>query len=503
MSVSHEQISRSRLLVYGLVVVVATLVLLELGARLVEPEVYRALREFRLADALAEYKLWQQALFLSFGGAHQPDPDLLWHFRPRMRQPLFTTNSRALLTAEEFEYDKPPNTIRILLLGDSSPVGLGLKSRDEAFGETAARLHQQKWRGLKNIEFINAAVSGYSSEQARRFLAIEGIRYQPDYVVCYLGNNDGSINGYLSDREIFAAQDWSFRMRTVFDRSALYRLMRSLLSPVLADVRSAESGLPKVRLSPTEFRENMCAIISLSREVGATTICINPPIPLRWPAGLQFKLFAHMADSAGQWVVADPIQRNLDRPAAYCLDSTMLNRTYGDLDPYVREVISSAYADSGALDSIETFYLGKLISAPDDPVLLNNLGVAYWRQGKLRQAVDFFQRSIACDSVFVVPRYNLGITIYGLGEAEHAIDILQETADRDSYSLRIKTPYRQALFTAVAQCGGVLLDGAALFAAQDNERLFIDHCHPTPAGHRLLAERLAAVIDSLGKINLP
>ncbi|GAG07368.1 unnamed protein product, partial [marine sediment metagenome] len=83
MSVTPTHVRRGRLPVYGLLVTLVVLALIELVARLAEPATQRALREFRLGDALAEYKLWQQTLFLSFGGIHQSDPELLWRFRSR------------------------------------------------------------------------------------------------------------------------------------------------------------------------------------------------------------------------------------------------------------------------------------------------------------------------------------------------------------------------------------------------------------------------------------
>ncbi|MFC1475563.1 GDSL-type esterase/lipase family protein [Candidatus Zixiibacteriota bacterium] len=497
MSGASTPIRRGRLPVYAILVTLVVLALLELTARLAEPTAHRTLREFRLGDVLTEYKLWQQTLFLSFGGIHRPDPELLWRFRSRLRRPLFTTNSRGLLTAEEIEYQKPPNTTRILLLGDSSPVGLGLQRREEAFGELAAQLLQRKLRGQKKIELLNAAVSGYTSEQAKRFLQKEGLQYQPDFVVCYLGNNDGSINGYLTDREIFAAQDWSRTARTALNRLAMYRMLRALISPVLGGQGSAKTGSPLVRLSPGEFGENIEALADISRSIGARAIFVNPPVPYRWPAGLQFKIFSRMADSAGQWVVADPVQQHLERPVAYCLDSATINRPYGRVDPYVREVLASAYADQGAADSIEAYYTDRLKTSPDDPLYLNNLGVILWQKKEFRRAVELFERGVALDSLFNVSRYNLGIALADLGDSLRSREVLRETVDRDWYSLRIKTPYRQALFAAGASSGGLVLDAAELFRIHGNEQLFIDHCHPTPEGHALIAAELARMIDSL------
>lgn len=493
----EAHIGRVRRTIFSVVFTLAGLVVIELAARWAEPTAYRKMQSFRLSDALSEYKLWQQTLFLSFGGVHQSDPELLWRFRPRLRQSLFITNSRGLLTDEEIAYEKSPNTLRILLLGDSSPVGLGLRRREEAFGERAVHMLQEKWRGRKRIELVNAAVGGYTSEQGKRFLQAEGIKYRPDFVVCYFGNNDASINGHLTDREIFAAHRWAQKARVVLYRLATYRLLRNLISPALPDVRFTATDTPTVRLTPDEFGENMAEIAALTAGIGARAIFVNPPVPYRWPAGLQFKIFSRMTDSAGQWVVADPMQRQLERPVAYCFDPAMINRPYGRIDPYVREVFASAYADRGEAGSIESVYIERLKAAPHDPVSLNNLGVLYWSQKAHDQAVGLFERCLEADSAFNVARYNLGIALADAGDSTRAREILHDTADRDYFSLRIKTPYRKALFNAAAAGGAFVLDAAALFMENGNEHLFIDHCHPTPEGHLLIAEHLAALIDSL------
>jgi len=491
------QVGRRRLIAYGLAFTLAGLLVLELFARWAEPAAYRQLRTFRLTEALAEYKLWQQALFMSFGGIHQSDPELLWKFRPRLHQPLFVTNSQGLLSANDIEYEKPPNTIRILLLGDSSPVGLGLAGRDEALGELTVHALADKWRGRKRIELLNAAVSGYTTEQGLRYLRNEGLKYQPDFIVCYFGNNDASINGYLTDREVFAAQGWAQEARAVLYHFALYRMMRNVLSPVLHARREEANGLPTVRVTSAEYGENLSAIADLARDAGARVILVNPPIPYRWPAGLQFKIFAQLTDSAGQWVVADPMQRRLKRPVAYCLDSSFTHRGHRDTDPYTAAVFASAYADDGEADSIEAMYKQRLLENPQDTISLNNIGVLYWGRRQYDQAADFFRRCLELDSSFNVGRFNLGITLADAGDSTQAAAILQETVDRDYYSLRIKSPYRRALLAVADSLGLPVVDGAGLFATQGNDLLFIDHCHPTPEGHRLLAGRLATVIDSL------
>ena len=167
------------------------------------------------------------------------------------------------------------------------------------------------------------------------------------------------------------------------------------------------------------------------------------------------------------------------------------------MDPYVREVFSSAYLDRGDIDSIQSAYQERLKKTPDDPISLNNLGVLFWRGKAYSRAVGLFERSLLADSALNVARYNLGIALIDIGDSVRAQEMLRNAVDRDYYSLRIKTSYRDALYDAAAKGGAVILDAAGLFMNNSNEQLFIDHCHPTPSGHLLVAERLAVLVDSL------
>ena len=51
------------------------------------------------------------------------------------------------------------------------------------------------------VEVINAAVIGYSSEQARAALVREFYKYRPNGILIYLGNNEG-FGSTVSDRRL-------------------------------------------------------------------------------------------------------------------------------------------------------------------------------------------------------------------------------------------------------------------------------------------------------------
>ena len=68
------------------------------------------------------------------------------------------------------------------------------------------RILQVAYLDLGPVELINVSVSGYTSEQVKRLLDDRLWDYGIDLTLLYCGNNDASISGSLSDRELFQAQ---------------------------------------------------------------------------------------------------------------------------------------------------------------------------------------------------------------------------------------------------------------------------------------------------------
>jgi lysophospholipase L1-like esterase len=116
------------------------------------------------------------------------DPVLGWAHRPG-QQGVFATeqfrthvriNSRGL-RGRELAYERPRDTKRILVLGDSFAWGFGVEEceRFSELLETAL-----------GVEVINSGVSGYSTDQKLLWLRNEGIRYDFDLVLGVFPGND-------------------------------------------------------------------------------------------------------------------------------------------------------------------------------------------------------------------------------------------------------------------------------------------------------------------------
>ena len=310
--------------VFAAIIVLAVLGLFEGAARLAEA--------ILAPEPQAVGRGWQAEFFGSLFDWHEPDPDVLWRFKAGLDNPLIKTGADHLLGGD-LPRPKPPRTYRLLLLGDSSPVGLGLASRRQAFGEIARYLLDRQFAGQKTAELINAAVPGYTSEQIVRWLAERGWDYRPDIVVLYCGNNDASISGTVTDRELLEHQKLG-RMRTGLSHLALYRVMRAaflgLAREPAAPPGESVAGL-KVRVPPEQYENNLRNIADLCRRHRTPLIILKPPVPYLWPAGLQFKPFLHMTDRDGDVILPPTMIGILGRDLAYCLDRERFKELYGKI----------------------------------------------------------------------------------------------------------------------------------------------------------------------------
>lgn len=102
----------------------------------------------------------------------------------------FVTNSRGIRDTREFDYRKPPNTLRVLSLGDSHTQGFEVR-QEFTFSAVLERFLRHKG---KRAEVINAGISGFSTAEQLVLLENEGIRYDPDVVIVGFSANDFEDN---------------------------------------------------------------------------------------------------------------------------------------------------------------------------------------------------------------------------------------------------------------------------------------------------------------------
>lgn len=125
-----------------------------------------------------------------FGWFHIPDREGWWtssEFRVRVK-----FNSHGL-RGPELSYEKPANTIRIPILGDSVTEGLQVPL-EETFAHQLESLLNTADAG-RTYEVINAGVSKYGTDNELLFFQHEGYKYQADVVIlAFFTTNDVADN---------------------------------------------------------------------------------------------------------------------------------------------------------------------------------------------------------------------------------------------------------------------------------------------------------------------
>jgi hypothetical protein len=93
-----------------------------------------------------------------------------------------------------YQVQKPADVFRVIMLGGSTVEGIGVNSPLESLPSKLQLLLEREFpRSSKQIEVINAGVSGFSSDQEYLFLIADLLRYKPDLVIAYDGWNDAHL----------------------------------------------------------------------------------------------------------------------------------------------------------------------------------------------------------------------------------------------------------------------------------------------------------------------
>ena len=116
-----------------------------------------------------------------FGFAHIPNASGWWVNidAPGEFQTYVHINSKGLRD-QEYSYEKPAGTFRILVLGDSFADALEVDLED-AFHEVLESLLNERLD--MPVEVINGGVWGYGNDLELLFYRLEGYKYQPDLVL--------------------------------------------------------------------------------------------------------------------------------------------------------------------------------------------------------------------------------------------------------------------------------------------------------------------------------
>ena len=158
------------------------------------------------------------------------------------RGALFETN-RFGFRGPEPSLEKPPGVFRIVVTGDSVPMGWGVNHEDTY----AARLERALRETGRDVEVLNVSLAGQNAQWAAGRLEGLGLRFDPDLVVYGFTLND--IEGrFYRARERMEEEFAPMRFRT-----SRFRLVQ-LLGPRLVSLR--ELFWPPEDSYPFELNQN-------------------------------------------------------------------------------------------------------------------------------------------------------------------------------------------------------------------------------------------------------
>ena len=102
----------------------------------------------------------------------------------------YHTNSEGFRDSER-TLEKPPGTFRIMVVGDSVTFGSGVRNVEDVYPQRLQSILDRAMPSV-DIEVINAALKGWSTQQQLDFLTEKGWAYSPDVLV---------LGYYLNDPE--------------------------------------------------------------------------------------------------------------------------------------------------------------------------------------------------------------------------------------------------------------------------------------------------------------
>ena len=204
------------------------------------------------------------------------NPYLLWELAPGVRDQrghAVVINSLGL-RGPEVERPKPPGRRRLVATGDSSVFGDGVAD-DEVFGvQLAARLGP-------GVDFVNAAVPGYSTWQTLNLLRMRVLDLEPDLLL--VGNlwSDNNFDAFV-DRELLSAYAaWAegpvAGARRLLATSALFRVLdwrlrvarRAEAVRTVGFMLGSGDKIGRRRVAIEDYAANLDTIAILARAHGA------------------------------------------------------------------------------------------------------------------------------------------------------------------------------------------------------------------------------------------
>ncbi len=334
---------------------------------------------------------------------------------------------------------KPPSgTRRVFTLGGSCTYGFGV---DRPFG---GLLSESLGEDAGRLEVINGGYPAYGSHRVLE-IARRAAEFSPDVLVVYMGHNE-----FLED-VFYDPEGLVGRMERAGEFARSLRVINGVRQLLGEPTTTVHSQLP------AEFFGNENYPLIRSAEV----------IPLRMSLLREHVLgIVEAGERVGARVIIVPAVPNLLAPPG--------------------DSVHGPGVDSGSAR------LGELARVAD-----RQFAEKDW-DGLGATSTEL----ITLDDHFAMSHFWRGLSLLGRGRVEEGRAALIEANRRDRRGTRANPMVTETICLAANEAGAVLVRVDELFdreleaefwrlSAGGSRKLFLDHCHPTQAGHHLIAQAVA------------
>ncbi len=219
-----------------------------------------------------------------FPEAFLKDHDLFWTMHPdRYIQSDFFLGTSYQINRQGFRDDDfilQKSGLRIAVLGNSCSFGWRV-NRDESYaGLIESSLIQQP--GLEKAEVYNFSVPGYSSYQGKVNFEKNVLAYKPDILLITFGWNDQRFAAFdRPDKDQIMPSEFYLDIYNFLARFRFYRLVKATVFSIIpaAEPMVNTNNQAKLRVSLSDFEDNLTAIISASKKANIRVILLTSPIP--------------------------------------------------------------------------------------------------------------------------------------------------------------------------------------------------------------------------------
>src|SRR5262245_19458931 len=342
---------------------------------------------------------------------------------------------------------KPEGTLRVVGLGDSTAYGLFVGA-DAAYIEMLGR--EITAATGTPVEAVNLGCAGFASDRVRALLPT-ALSLSPDLVVVYVGHNemlvgsDGPAAGLTPALRVRAALLARSSLFAWLDYAWTRALRGAETERVREEVAALEAGqiptfvpedVPAARrAAPSEdfraraaerYRENLEEIAAAARAERVPLLFVLPAENLRWPPGLSFH-----APGFGE-----------------------------------EQEFAAALRAAAALRE----------------------------SGRHEQALAEIDRAIALSPEYALAHYRRAELLEELGRRGEAIAAYRAAIDRDGVTHRMTSPLEAAFLGEMERAHASWVDLRETLQSDPSDavtrHLFVDHVHPTAAGHEEIARAM-------------